>query len=150
RYRVVTLDGDVVNAGGSMTGGASKSQASFFTRKAELEQLIAQSKELAETILNAEKTVQKEQAEVHATEQRLNNLRSEGEKYRDLESERTMTQREIEAVLKTTKDRFLLFQAERKNRDFDLTSVVSRKEAAAARLDEIGGELDAISRQIEE
>src|SRR5690606_3274265 len=93
---------------------------------------------------------QKEQAEVHATEQRLNNLRSEGEKYRDLESERTMTQREIEAVLKTTKDRFLLFQAERKNRDFDLTSVVSRKEAAAARLDEIGGELDAISRQIEE
>ncbi|MDN7225979.1 chromosome segregation protein SMC [Planococcus liqunii] len=150
RYRVVTLDGDVVNAGGSMTGGASKSQASFFTRKAELEQLIAQSKELAETIGNAEKTVQKEQAEVHAKEQRLNNLRSEGEKYRDLESERAMTLREIEAVLKTTKDRFLLFQAERKNRDFDLTSVVSRKEAAAARLDEIGGELDAISQHIEE
>ncbi|KOF10387.1 chromosome segregation protein SMC [Planococcus glaciei] len=150
RYRVVTLDGDVVNAGGSMTGGASKSQASFFTRKAELEQLIAQSKELAETILNAEKTVQKEQAEVHAKEQRLNNLRSEGEKYRDLESERAMTLREIEAILKTTKDRFLLFQAERKNRDFDLTSVVSRKEAAAARLDEIGGELDAISQHIEE
>lgn len=150
RYRVVTLDGDVVNAGGSMTGGASKSQASFFTRKAELEQLIAQSKELAETILNAEKTVRKEQAEVHAKEQRLNNLRSEGEKYRDLESERAMTLREIEAILKTTKDRFLLFQAERKNRDFDLTSVVSRKEAAAARLDEIGGELDAISQHIEE
>ncbi|QDY44533.1 chromosome segregation protein SMC [Planococcus glaciei] len=150
RYRVVTLDGDVVNAGGSMTGGASKSQASFFTRKAELEQLIAQSKELAETILNAEKTVQKEQADVHAKEQRLNNLRSEGEKYRDLESERAMTLREIEAILKTTKDRFLLFQAERKNRDFDLTSVVLRKEAAAARLDEIGGELDAISQHIEE
>ncbi|WKA57387.1 chromosome segregation protein SMC [Planococcus shenhongbingii] len=150
RYRVVTLEGDVVNAGGSMTGGASKSQASFFTRKAELEQLIVQSRELAETIVHAEKTVRKEQAEVHATEQRVNNLRSEGEKYRDLESERAMTLREIEAVLKTTKDRFQLFQAERKNRDFDLSSVVLRKESAATRLEEIGGELTAISRQIDD
>ena len=150
RYRVVTLDGDVVNAGGSMTGGATKTQASFFTRKAELEQLIVQSDELAATIIQAEETVKNEQAQVHETEQKLNNLRSEGEKYRDLESERAMTLREVEAVLKSTKDRFRLFQAEQNNKDFDLTAVAKRKETAAERLGEIGEELTAISAQIDE
>ena len=39
RYRVVTLDGDIVNAGGSLTGGGAKGRASVFSRKAELETL---------------------------------------------------------------------------------------------------------------
>lgn len=150
RYRVVTLEGDVVNAGGSMTGGANKTGASFFTRKAELEQLILQSAELAETIDQAEKTVSQEQSQVHETEQHLNNLRSEGEKYRDLEAERAMTLREVDAVLKSTKDRFRLFQAEQSNKDFDLTEVAKRKETAAERLGEIGEELVSVSSQIDE
>ena len=39
KFRFVTLDGDVVNAGGSLTGGSVKQQSSLFTRKAELDQL---------------------------------------------------------------------------------------------------------------
>lgn len=39
RYRVVTLDGDVVNVGGSLTGGSYKGQNSNFTSKRELELL---------------------------------------------------------------------------------------------------------------
>ncbi|MGI2327220.1 chromosome segregation protein SMC [Planococcus sp. YIM B11945] len=150
RYRVVTLEGDVVNAGGSMTGGANKTQASFFSRKAELDHLIVQSKELAATIAQAENTVKKEQSTVHETEQALNNLRSEGEKYRDLESERSIILREIEAVLKTTKDRYNVFLAEQKNKEIDLTTITDRKETAVDRLEEIGGELTAISSQIDE
>lgn len=150
RFRVVTLEGDIVNAGGSMTGGANKTQASFFTRKAELEQLLVQSKELAQTIAVAEKTVQKEQSEVYTTERRLNDLRSEGEKYRDLESERAMTLREINAVLNTTKERFKVFQAEQKNKGSDLDAVTVRKETASSRLDEITSELDGTSARIEE
>ncbi|WP_033543711.1 chromosome segregation protein SMC [Planococcus sp. CAU13] len=150
RFRVVTLEGDIVNAGGSMTGGANKTQASFFTRKAELEQLLVQARELKETIAVAEKTVQKEQSEVHSTERKLNDLRSEGEKYRDLESERAMTLREINAVLNTTKDRFKVFQAEQKNRGSDLDAVTSRKETASTRLGEITAELTGTSARIEE
>lgn len=150
RYRVVTLDGDIVNAGGSMTGGANKTQASFFTRKAELDQLQEQSDELKKTIALAEKTVQKEQAEVHKTERKLNDLRSEGEKYRDLESERAMTLREINAVLNTTKERFKVFQAEQKNKGSDLSAVTVRKETASQRLGEITDELTGTSARIEE
>ena len=150
RFRVVTLEGDIVNAGGSMTGGASKVQASFFTRKAELEQLLVQASELKETILNAEKTVQKEQDEVKAAEESIQILRTEGEKYRDMEAESSIILREIEAVLKTTVERFQLFEAQQKNREYDLTAITGRQEAAASRLESIVEELDAITVKIDE
>lgn len=150
RFRVVTLEGDIVNAGGSMTGGANKTQASFFSRKAELEQLLVQAGELKETILNAEKTVQKEQAEVKEAEESIQLLRIEGEKYRDSEAENSIILREIEAVLKTTLERFRLFEAEQKNREYDLTAITGRKETASVRLDSIIGELSAITVKIDE
>ncbi|MEG1267954.1 MAG: chromosome segregation protein SMC [Oscillospiraceae bacterium] len=41
RYRIVTMDGQVINAGGSYTGGSSSRQASLFGRKSEIEALEA-------------------------------------------------------------------------------------------------------------
>ncbi|MGH2317464.1 chromosome segregation protein SMC [Planococcus sp. SE5232] len=150
RFRVVTLEGDIVNAGGSMTGGANKTQASFFSRKAELDQLLVQAEELKETILNAEKTIQKEQADVKAVEESIQILRTEGEKYRDMEAENAIILREIEAVLKTTSERFQLFEAEQKNKEYDLTEITKRKETASVRLENIVGELNAITVKIDE
>ncbi|MGB6407043.1 MAG: chromosome segregation protein SMC [Planococcus donghaensis] len=150
RFRVVTLEGDIVNAGGSMTGGANKTQASFFTRKAELEQLLVQAKELEETILTAEKTVRTEQETVKAAEETIRILQTEGEKYRDLEAESAILLREIEAVLKTTLERFDIFEAEQKNKEYDLTAITKRKETASTRLDNIVGELNDITVKIDE
>lgn len=45
RYKVVTMDGEVVNVGGSLTGGSYKNQNSSFVNKRELEAL----KELIQT-----------------------------------------------------------------------------------------------------
>ncbi|OIN67864.1 chromosome segregation protein SMC [Exiguobacterium sp. KRL4] len=39
RYRIVTLDGDVVNVGGSMTGGSRKKGTPLFSQSRELEEL---------------------------------------------------------------------------------------------------------------
>lgn len=150
RYRVVTLEGDIVNAGGSMTGGANKTQASFFTRKAELEQLLLQATELKETIWTAEKTVQNEQTEVKEAEEELRILQLEGEKYRDAEAESAIVLREIEAVFKTTFERFQLFEAEQKNKQVDLSAITGRKETASARLEAIADELQAITVKIDE
>ena len=41
RFRVVTLDGQVVNAGGSMTGGSKLNSAGFFRRRSDMEKLAA-------------------------------------------------------------------------------------------------------------
>ncbi len=55
KYKIVTLNGDVVNAGGSMTGGSiSKKSSGIFGRNREIEELILKGKALREEIKNAE------------------------------------------------------------------------------------------------
>ena len=48
RFRIVTLDGQVVNAGGSMTGGSVNKEAGILSRANELEKLTVRQKELTE------------------------------------------------------------------------------------------------------
>ena len=66
RSKVVTLDGQVVNAGGSFTGGSVQRSAGLFTRKQELEELRVKAAKLQKECLAAqEKTDQcKQQADV--------------------------------------------------------------------------------------
>ena len=48
RFKIVTLDGQVMNPGGSMTGGSVNKDAGILSRANELEKLTAQEKELEE------------------------------------------------------------------------------------------------------
>ena len=48
RFRIVTLDGQVLNAGGSMTGGSVNKEAGILSRANELEKLTVQEKKLLE------------------------------------------------------------------------------------------------------
>ena len=48
RFKIVTLDGQVMNPGGSMTGGSVNKEAGILSRANELEKLTAQEKRLTE------------------------------------------------------------------------------------------------------
>ena len=65
RSRVVTMDGQVINAGGSFTGGSVQRSAGLFTRKQEMEELRIRAAKLQKDCLTEqEKTDQcKEQVE---------------------------------------------------------------------------------------
>ena len=54
RFRIVTLDGQVMNPGGSMTGGSVNKEAGILTRTNELEKLTREEKQLQEDVLAAE------------------------------------------------------------------------------------------------
>lgn len=54
-FRIVTLDGQVLNAGGSMTGGSASGNAGILSRANELKQLAGQEKILEETMLRVER-----------------------------------------------------------------------------------------------
>lgn len=62
RYRVVTLDGQVVNAGGSFTGGSSQNNSGMLSRRAQIDKMnadvAAQEKELAEINAKIKKTTE--------------------------------------------------------------------------------------------
>ncbi|MDV2580570.1 chromosome segregation protein SMC [Alkalibacillus haloalkaliphilus] len=72
RYRIVTLDGDVVNPGGSMSGGAKKNsnQVSLFTREQELD-------EIKEKLTNYESKTETFQEELKQKRSQLDHLKGQ-------------------------------------------------------------------------
>lgn len=68
RYKLVTLDGQVVNAGGSMTGGSAAKGTGFLSRANELESLVAK----LNKIKNESETLSKD---VDKAKQELSGLR---------------------------------------------------------------------------
>ncbi|MBQ3090557.1 MAG: chromosome segregation protein SMC [Oscillospiraceae bacterium] len=55
RFKIVTLDGQVVNPGGSMTGGSANRNAGILSRAGELERLKAQAAGVSESLEKARK-----------------------------------------------------------------------------------------------
>ena len=64
RNRIVTLDGQVINAGGSFTGGSTARSVGVFSRKQELDELRAKVLKLDERRAAAEKEAAARKAEV--------------------------------------------------------------------------------------
>lgn len=61
RFKIVTLDGQVMNPGGSMTGGSVNKDAGILSRANELEKLTAQETQLKEKLTDAEAELQEAQ-----------------------------------------------------------------------------------------
>lgn len=70
RSRVVTMDGQVINAGGSFTGGSIQRSAGLFTRRQELEELRVRAAKLQKECLAAQEHTDscKERADAVAAE----------------------------------------------------------------------------------
>ena len=68
RFKIVTLDGQVVNPGGSMTGGSVNKEAGILSRANELEKLTKQEKELLNKQQTCETDLQEAQRAVDQVE----------------------------------------------------------------------------------
>lgn len=63
KFRIVTLDGQVINAGGSFTGGSTAKSSGVLTRKNDIERLNAERSQLAEKLTDVKQSCEKLQAE---------------------------------------------------------------------------------------
>ncbi len=77
RFKIVTLDGQVMNAGGSMTGGSVNKEAGILSRANELEKLTAQEKKLQQEKLICEADLQEAQRQFDEVEFELNTAREQ-------------------------------------------------------------------------
>ena len=77
KYRIVTLDGQVVNAGGSLTGGSSIKGAGLLSRRAEIERLRADADALTRKLEDAREQYRRMQQDVAAVEAELTGARGE-------------------------------------------------------------------------
>ncbi|MEK5483546.1 chromosome segregation protein SMC [Viridibacillus sp. FSL R5-0888] len=150
RYRVVTLDGDIVNAGGSLTGGSTKQQTSLFTRKAELEDLTGQLVQMQTKIEQAEKVVAEQKNFVSVKTVLLEDLRKQGEVLRDEEFELSGHYRELEATTKRLALRVTLVATEKEDATDRSSNLQESQISAKKRLKELKEELAEINTTIEQ
>ncbi|MER2179508.1 MAG: chromosome segregation protein SMC [Carnobacterium inhibens] len=150
KYRVVTLEGDVMNAGGSMTGGASKSgnQGSLFGRKNELTNLTKQITQMEETLTKKEIEVRTLKQDIKKEEISLNELREHGERQRLREQElknqaETLEEKQVRLTRELKVVQYENHEAKEEAESYEL-----KKVELAEALQNVTTEMEQINRQI--
>lgn len=98
RYKVVTLDGNIVNVGGSLTGGSANKQQSSIIQKRELEKVKEHLKEL-------ENKLAKEKNE-------LNSLENESKEISHTLLQKQMSYAKLEVVVQNKKEELIVAKGE--------------------------------------
>lgn len=149
KYRVVTLDGDIVNAGGSLTGGASKQQSSLFSRKAELDQLTSTLNQMETTIQQAEKSVASEKEVLSVLREQFKDFNLQSEELRKEEMEYRAKLLEIEMQEKNLKATVNITTSEQSSVTSRRASLLHQKEEAIKRLAQLKLELEEVNKAVE-
>lgn len=127
RYRVVTLEGDVVNPGGSMTGGsAGKKTANLLGRQRLMEELEKEIKQIETELVTLQSTVQQARVELQLSNEKLVQLREEGETKRLEEQQYVSELTPLENEYKTANEQLALY-------DQDLISIQMEKAELATK-----------------
>ena len=125
RFKIVTLDGQVMNAGGSMTGGSVNKEAGILSRANELEKLAAQESKLQQDKLVCEADLQEAQRQFDEVEFELTTAREQLREAEDqvLRTEGVVKQHEIllqameEAAESAEKEQTALRNRDRSDRE---------------------------------
>ncbi|MBQ9964542.1 MAG: chromosome segregation protein SMC [Clostridia bacterium] len=164
RFRIVTLDGQVVNAGGSLTGGSHVKGAGLLSRRSEIERLKAEQKKLeekAEQARETQKTLQQDaaasQAEVLGTQGELSTaqedkIRLEGECTRLTEWEHNCANavRDCTNEIEELNRRAEACRAVMNGAEEESTAVAEKKEAIEQELASLDGGRQKLSEDREE
>lgn len=143
RFRFVTLEGDIVNPGGSMTGGALKQKTtSLLSRKTELEELHQKLAAMEAKTNQLEKQVKQLKVDVGVQEQTLEQTRKTGESLRLQEQTLKGELREVELQERNVNERLHLY-------DLDKNSYLEEQQQKTARLEELEELLESCKMEIE-
>ncbi len=131
KYRFVTLEGDIVNPGGSMTGGAVKQkQSSLLSRKNELNELNGKLLAMEEKTALLEQQVKQQKRDISVEEEKIEEIRKVGETLRLKEQLCKSEIREIELQERNINERLHLY-------DLDKQAILDESRQKSARLQEV-------------
>ena len=155
RLRVVTLEGDVVNAGGSMTGGARKQREGYLSREREIKQAQQLCDALHQKVLRWQERLEQQESEAKELNRKQNEAKEQLAQLRLKGSELRLHLEQLEATRARENDNLLILLDDRKqvteeymaNRDKlkSLRATVSEREGLDAEARE---QLEAMKRQI--
>ena len=163
RFKIVTLDGQVVNAGGSLTGGSLARNAGLLGRSGEIKRLKSEAEELkqaseekSKALSDAQAELEKTIAEMTAVQAEITTctedlIRIEGEERRVSgaleEAERAL--RELEAEAAASADRLTALRAGEASENAKIAELEEKSAALQSEIDRATGGRDALSRDRE-
>ncbi len=164
RFKVVTLDGQVINAGGSMTGGAKLQNAGILSRGNEMEKLKKECEELSSKLELMSSNILQQQENCSAVTAELEGCKAEiatlSEDKIRLEGVLNLKNGQLSAILKTAEEAAEEKQIleQRKNSVFDSSKEASEKlvllkgelEKAENELSLLTGDREALQKKREE
>ncbi|EHN58978.1 chromosome segregation protein SMC [Oenococcus kitaharae] len=137
RCRIVTLDGHVVNAGGSITGGANRHQSGLLSKRAELDRLSAQLDQIKQQGIQANQDVLTEQREIAAAEAAFvklrNQLLADKERLQLQSAQKGLLEESLQQMAKQLKAN----QLEEDTLKTDLSQAKQNRQSAAVRLQKL-------------
>ncbi|MFD0616644.1 chromosome segregation protein SMC [Paenibacillus sp. GCM10027629] len=136
RFRVVTLEGDVVNAGGSMTGGSvHKKNTSLLSRNRQIEQLEADIKQTEAQLMKLQAGVKDMKQESNALQQSLEKLREQRDSKRMEEQRLQAEQKQLEHESRHVNEQLSLITQEGDGYAKESNEFVSGREVAVRKLE---------------
>ena len=164
RFMVVTLDGQVINAGGSFTGGSRAKNSGLLSRESEIDELRKQAAALSAKAKQAEESYRQAESQYYAceadlmgaradltnTQQEAVRLRAE---YNACLNELAAVSRDledIEAELESSSQRIAEHRAARELAQKDLVRYNAEIESAEMKIKALSGSRDEMARRREE
>ncbi|TDF98257.1 chromosome segregation protein SMC [Paenibacillus piri] len=151
RYRIVTLEGDVVNPGGSMTGGSQqKKTTSLLSRQRQIEEMdkeIADSDKQLHQLRGKSEQLRKE---IGAESGKLEELRAAGETLRIEEQQIRAGLEPLEQEAKQVAEQLALYSQDGDTLETERRELAARREAALQSLERLQEEEAVMQRAIRE
>ncbi|WP_028782758.1 chromosome segregation protein SMC [Thalassobacillus devorans] len=150
RFRIVTLEGDVINPGGAMTGGAKKkTNQSLFTREKELQELNDKLSSFEQKTIAAEQEVQQLKNLTTNQQAQVQELRTIRENLKEQEQEKRAVLREAQVKHQNLNDQLLLFDQDQEQYEQDRDQLTSRLEDLTGQLAQLEQQLSASQKEID-
>jgi len=151
RYRVVTLDGDVVNPGGSMTGGSlQKKASSLLGRQRQLEELERDIAAAEQARTQARALVDDLKKELAIVQQNIEQLRELGERERMSEQQAAAELQQLAGEERQHVELQAALDGEREILGGEAAELAAAREEAEARLARLGEEERQLQEKIRE
>lgn len=143
KYRIVTMDGDVVSPGGSMSGGAKKkTNLSLFTRDKDLLEVTKKLQEFQSRTTAFEQKVADQKYYIQKMEDDLEKAQEIVQHEQKILAETRTSHAEMEAKERTLDDNLALYDQDKKQFD-------SEKKALDDRKLQLDKDLDSLKTQLE-
>lgn len=150
RFKVVTLDGQVMNAGGSMTGGSRGQNAGILSRGNDIEQLKKTVAKLEKELAERQEKYKELSEEVSAAQAEYDGVTAELQKAQEEKIRREGELRMIDDKIETSESALNDLEAEKKNAAERTAKLEKIRAQAQEKIDGLTAELDRVTEKITE